>query len=105
MIVDYKGRVVGQHLYGAGSSYVAGTVDIQALRHFRAHAQWDNWLKDLRTEQYRLIYERPIYPKNLYLERTPHKHEEFRREVIERQVRKMHELGIWTEHESTEREG
>src|SRR5690349_18266523 len=23
MIVDYKGRVVGQHLYGAGSSYVA----------------------------------------------------------------------------------
>ena len=32
MIVDYKGRIVGQHLYGAGSSYVAGTVDIDALR-------------------------------------------------------------------------
>jgi hypothetical protein len=97
MVVDYKGRVVGQHSYGSGSSYVAGTVDIQALRDFRARAQWDNWVKDLRTEQYQLIYERPIYPRNLYLEREPYNHEEFRREVIDRQVRKMHELGIWAE--------
>jgi len=42
MVVDYKGRIVGQHRYGAGASYVAGTVDIQALRDFRARAQWDN---------------------------------------------------------------
>ena len=32
MIVDYKGRIVGQHRYGAGSSYVAGTIDIDAMR-------------------------------------------------------------------------
>jgi hypothetical protein len=51
----------------------------------------------LRTEQYQLIYERPIYPKNLYLDREPYTHEEFRREVIETQIRKMHELGIWVE--------
>jgi len=95
MIVDYKGRIVGKHLYGAGSSYVAGTVDIEALRDHRARAQWGNWTKDLRTEQYRLIYDRPIYPKNLYLDRAPYRHEEFRREVIEKQVKKMHELGIW----------
>jgi predicted amidohydrolase len=95
MIVDYKGRVVGQHLYGAGSSYVAGTIDIQALRDHRARAQWDNWMKDLRTEQYRLIYDRPIYPKNLYLDRAPMTHEEFRREVIDKQIAKMHELGVW----------
>jgi hypothetical protein len=76
---------------------VAGTVDIQALRDFRARAQWDNWLKDLRTEQYRLIYDRPIYPRNLYLDRAPFTHEEFRREVIDQQVRKLHELGIWVE--------
>jgi predicted amidohydrolase len=95
MVVDYKGRVVGQHLYGAGSSYVAGTVDIQALRDFRARAQWDNWLKDLRTELYQLVYERPIYPRNLYLERPPYTHDEFRRQVLEAQVRKLHELGIW----------
>ena len=97
MVVDYKGRIVGQHRYGAGASYVAGTVDIQALRDFRARAQWDNWLKDLRTEQYQLVYERPIYPKNLYADRQPFTHEEFRREVIDKQVRKLHELGIWAE--------
>jgi predicted amidohydrolase len=97
MIVDYKGRIVGQHQYGSGASYVAGTVDVQALRDFRARAQWDNWLKDLRTEQYQLIYEQPIYPKNLYLDRPPYTHEEYRREVINKQIHKLHELGIWVE--------
>src|SRR5512132_3067512 len=77
MIVDYKGRIVGKHLYGAGSSYMAGTVDIDALRKFRAHAQWDNWMKDLRTELFQLVYEESIYPKNLYLNRAPYTHAEF----------------------------
>ncbi len=97
VVAPNLGRVVGQHQYGAGASYVAGTVDIQALRDFRARAQWDNWLKDLRTEQYQLVYEQPIYPRNLYLDRPPYSHDEFRREVIEKQVRKLHELGIWVE--------
>jgi len=29
MIVDYKGRIVGRHDYSGGSSYVAGTIDIE----------------------------------------------------------------------------
>ena len=95
MIVDYKGRIVGRHLYGSGSSYVAGTIDIEALRRFRQQALWDNWLKDLQTEQYRLIYEQPIYPKNLYLDRLPYRHEAYRTEVIARQRRLMYERGIW----------
>ena len=97
MVVDYKGRVVGSHLYGAGSSYVAGTIDIQALRHFRARAKWDNWMKDLRTEQYQLIYDQPIYPRNLYLDRPPFKHDEFHSEVIVKQIKRLHELGVWSE--------
>jgi predicted amidohydrolase len=100
MIIDYKGRVVGKHLYGAGSSYVAGVIDVEALRDHRARAQWDNWMKDLRTEQYRAIYERPIYPKNLYLDRAPYRHEEFRREVIDKQIRKLQDLGIWARPEA-----
>jgi len=95
MVVDYKGRVVGKHLYGAGSSYVAGTIDIDALRKFRAQAQWDNWMKDLRTELYQVVYDQPIYPKNLYLERPPYKHAEFRKEVIDRQIALMHDRDIW----------
>jgi len=95
MVVNYKGQIVGQHLYSGGSSYVAGTVDIEALRDHRARALWDNWMKDLRTEMYQLLYEKPIYPKNLYLDRPPYKHAEYRREVIDKQVRKMHDAGIW----------
>ena len=97
MVIDYKGRVVGQHLYGAGSSYVAGTIDIGALRHFRTHAQWDNWTKDLRTELYQLVYADPIYPKNLYAERAPYDHTEYRKQVIDRQIRAMVERGVWVD--------
>ena len=74
-----------------------GTIDIEALRHFRAHAQWDNWMKDLRTEMYQLIYEQPIYPKNLYLERAPFTHAEYREQVIEKQIELLHERGIYAE--------
>ncbi|HEX5417189.1 MAG TPA: hypothetical protein VFZ25_16110, partial [Chloroflexota bacterium] len=95
MIVDYKGRVCGKQPYGAGSTYLAGTIDIDALRDFRTRAQWDNWQKDLRTEIYQLIYEQPIYPKNLYLERPPYRHAEYRTEVIEAQIDKLVERGVW----------
>jgi predicted amidohydrolase len=95
MIVDYKGRIVGRHDYGAGSSYVAGTIDIEALRDHRTRAQWDNWMKDLRTEVYQTIYEQPIYPKNLYLDCAPYTHAEYRREVSDRQITHMVERDIW----------
>jgi len=74
---------------------VAGPVDIEALRHHRASAQWDNWLKDVRAELYGMLYEKPIYPKNLYLKRAPMKHAEYRQKVIRRQIRLMQERGIW----------
>ena len=74
---------------------MAGTIDIDALRDFRTRAQWDNWMKDLRTELFQLVYEQPIYPKNLYLERAPMTHAEFRTEVIERQIELMVEREIW----------
>jgi hypothetical protein len=98
-VIDYKGRIVGRQDYGAGSTYVAGVVDIEALRDHRARAQWGNWLKDLRTELYQMLYERPIYPKNLYLHRAPMKHAEYREQVIKSQIRLMHERGIWVEPE------
>jgi beta-ureidopropionase len=94
-VINYKGAIVGRQDYGAGSTYVAGVVDIEALRDHRARAQWDNWLKDVRTELYQLLYEQPIYPKNLYLDRAPMKHAEYREKVIEPQIQLMHERGIW----------
>jgi len=101
MVIDYKGRIVGQHLYSGCSSYVAGTVDVEGLRGFRARALHDNWMKDLRTEVYQLIYERPIYPKNLYLDRVPYKHAEYRREVIDKQIQELQDADIWARPSDT----
>jgi beta-ureidopropionase len=94
-IIDYKGRIVGRQDYGAGSTYVGGVIDIEALRHHRASAQWDNWLKDVRTELYQLVYAEPIYPKNLYLDRAPMRHAEYREKVIRRQIALLHERDVW----------
>jgi predicted amidohydrolase len=93
-IINYRGQIVGKQDYGAGSTYVGGIIDIEALRDHRARAQWDNWLKDLRTELYQILYEAPIYPKNLYLDREPMKHAEYR-EVIVKQIAQMHGRGVW----------
>jgi len=94
-VIDYKGRIVGKQEYGAGSTYVSGVIDIEALRDHRARAQWDNWLKDLRTELYQLLYEQPIYPKNLYLGREPMKHAEYKKNVIEPQIKLLQDCGVW----------
>ncbi|HET8840303.1 MAG TPA: nitrilase-related carbon-nitrogen hydrolase, partial [Ktedonobacteraceae bacterium] len=98
-VINYKGQIVGKQEYGAGSTYVAGVVDIEALRDHRARAQWDNWLKDLRTELYQLLYEQPIYPKNLYLDRVPMKHAEYREKVIQAQIDLLHARDIWVKPE------
>jgi beta-ureidopropionase len=95
MIVDYRGAVIGKQSAVNGSGFVAGVLNIEALRHHRQHARASNWLKDVRAELAQIIYEQPIYPKNLYLQRRPGKHEEYRREVTERQVALMQERGIW----------
>jgi predicted amidohydrolase len=94
-IIDYRGQIVGRQEYGGVSTYVAGVIDIEAMRYHRNHAQWNNWLKDLRTELYQVLYRDAIYPKNLYLTREPMKHQEYRREVIEKQIALMHQRGIW----------
>jgi predicted amidohydrolase len=94
-VINYRGQIVGRQDYGAGSTYLAGVIDIEALRDHRARAQWDNWLKDLRTELYQMLYEEPIYPKNLYLDRAPMNHAEYRNEVIVKQIAEMQRRGIW----------
>lgn len=98
-VINYKGQLVGKQEYGAGSTFVAGVIDIEALRDHHARAQWDNWLKDLRTELYQLIYEQPIYPKNLYLHQAPMKHAEYREQVTQRQIDLMQDRGIWAKPE------
>ena len=65
LIADYKGNVIGRH-QTTDDSFVAATIDIEALRQYRENNLGiGNFVKDLRTEQFRVIYEQPIYPKNM----------------------------------------
>ncbi|WP_433662274.1 nitrilase-related carbon-nitrogen hydrolase [Nocardia sp. CA-128927] len=94
MIIDYHGQILCEHTYGGSASYAAATIDIQTLRDFRVRSVGTNWLKELRTEQYQLIYDQPIYPKNLRLTQAPPghaAHEQLRRGLIEELV----ERGTW----------
>jgi Predicted amidohydrolase len=96
-IFNHRGHVVGKQLYGGTPTFVAGTIDIAALRHHRLHSRWTNWMKDLRTELYQIVYEAPVYPANLYAERPPFKHEEYREKVTDQQIKLMKDRGIWRE--------
>jgi hypothetical protein len=102
IIVDHQGRVVGRHAYSGGSSWVAGTVDIEALRRFRVNSKWGNWMKDLTTEQYRVIYEEPVYPKNLYAERAPYTHDEYFDRVLRPAVDRLVERGTYARPSGSE---
>ena len=95
MIVDYRGALVGKQRDTNGSTFVAGPINIDALRHHRQSSQVTNWGKDIRSELAQIVYEQPIYPKNLYADKIPGRHAEYKREVIDRQVRLMQERGIW----------
>jgi hypothetical protein len=65
------GRRDEQRGWTSGDSFVCTTIDLEALRRMRVANGLYNQFKDLRTEQYRAIYDKPIYPKNQYLENPP----------------------------------
>jgi predicted amidohydrolase len=95
MIVNYRGRIVGEQAYGGCATFVSGPIDVAALRKHRCTSQWTNWMKDIRAEMAQLIYEKPIYPKNLYLDREPMRHAEYAEKVIKPQIQLMRDRGIW----------
>jgi hypothetical protein len=94
MIVDYRGPLVGKQRDTNGSTFVAGPINIEALRHHRQSSQVTNWVKDIHTELAQIICEQPIYPKNMYSDKIPGHHAEYKQDVINRQVRLMQERGI-----------
>jgi len=68
-----QGNVLGHSASGA-NTFVAGIVDIEALRQFRTMNLNSNWMKDLRTEIFRGMYDAPVHPKNLWLTDEPLPH-------------------------------
>ncbi len=63
MIAGYKGELLAQSS-ATDDCYVSAEINIEALRYYRETARFQNWLPYLRTEIYRQIYAKPIWPKN-----------------------------------------
>ena len=100
-IVNYRGEVVSYNA-SAYNTLVCATIDIEALRQFRLMNLNSNWLKDLRTELFKRMYEKPIHPKNLWLNQAPLGHEEVD-EIYRQNIETLVKRGTWTkpyfEHE------
>lgn len=94
-IVDYRGEIMSYSPSGY-NTMVAAIIDIEALRQFRMMNLNSNWLKDLRTEIFKRMYEQPIHPKNLWLAQDPLQHEAVD-EVYRGNIRRLVERGTWTE--------
>lgn len=94
-IVDYNGHVVARASSGA-NAIITAPVDIEALRQFRMMNLNSNWLKDVRTELFRKMYDRPIHPANLWLEDEPGRHAEVD-EIYRANIARLVESGAWTE--------
>ncbi len=93
-IIDYLGNVMSISTSGA-NTFVSAIIDIEALRQFRVMNLNSNWLKDLRTELFKKMYEQPIHPKNLWLHQDPLRHAEVD-EVYRANIRRLLERGTYT---------
>jgi beta-ureidopropionase len=93
-IVDYYGNIMSYSASGS-NTMVAAVLDIEALRQFRAMNLNSNWIKDLRTEVFRRMYEEPIHPKNLWLKQDPLTHEPVD-DIYRENIRKLQKRGTFT---------
>ena len=98
-IIDYRGQIISEYLSG-GEALVSGIINIDGLRDFRVRGQWQNLAKDMRVEEYKVIYDAMmskggIYPRNLCMDEPPFT-EENQLELVKHQVNKMIEMGVYT---------
>ena len=69
MIVDYHGAILCLANY-SGETVTGAVIDIESLRKRRTDPK-HNWISQLRTDAFHKIYEKSIYPKNLFLGKSP----------------------------------
>lgn len=93
-IVDYRGEVISYQADNANSIVVA-VIDIEALRQFRVMNLNSNWTKDLRTELFKKMYDKPIHPKNLWLKNEPLHHEDVDK-IYRENIERLIERGAYT---------
>ncbi len=97
MIVDYRGQLVAMVLYN-GEGFACGKINIEELRDHRERAVHGNWIPGLAAECYRKIYDRSIYPKNLWLKKSPGAIRDGAKvSHFNETIRKLKEQGIFSE--------
>ena len=85
------------------------TIDIERLREYRVGAKHlQTFLKDLKVEQYKLIYEAAeamggIFPKNDWMKEAPRSLAETDK-IVAKNIRKLIDSGIWTAPESMKKQ-
>lgn len=62
--IDYTGMVMRHSPYPE-EQVLAATIDIESLREHRSRCNHNTWV-DVRTEGFKQIYEKPIYPPNQF---------------------------------------
>jgi len=93
-IVNYRGEIISYQA-SSNNTMVGAIIDIEALRQFRSMNLNSNWIKDLRIELFKRMYEKPIHPKNLWLEEEPKHHAEVD-EIYRSNIQKLQERGTYT---------
>jgi predicted amidohydrolase len=92
MVVDYRGQVLHM-IRNQGDAFSAAAINIDGLRQHRAAARHNNWAPHMKTEIFRLVYDKAVWPKNLALDHPPR-----RREATEgiyfQVIRKLQEDGV-----------
>lgn len=89
-IIDYKGHVLAENTI-VDDCYVAAEINIEALRHYRENARFQNWIPYLRSEIYARMYDQTIWPRNL-----PNMTHEGAEEVFRHAVRTLQDRGTYT---------
>ena len=98
-IFDYRGNIISEYR-GGGETLVSAMLNVDGLRDFRVRGQWQNLAKDLRIEEYKVIYDAQmakggIYPRNLAMDKPPMT-EQQQHELVKHQVNKMVDWGVYT---------
>lgn len=93
MIVDYRGMVLHQN-DTQEDCFVAAPIHIEALRYHRQTARNFNWIPHIKSEIFRLIYDRTVWPANLG-QRHQGMRAEAANQVLNDTLRKLNEEGVF----------
>ena len=93
-IIDYIGMMLRTAPYPQ-EQVIAATIDIESLREHRSRCNHNCWV-DVRTEGFRQIYDKPIYPPNQFPSGSPPRTLADKMGPVQQVFRDLYERGQFT---------